>query len=123
MLEEIRSWGAAARMAFPAAVSAAKLFVNFVRKQVLRRFPFQVGSLRSGAGVELFKECWLLDSAPHFAGSPASGAAGLELLSLADDGLGEACGSPETCAGSKGVPHGMEMIYGSLAREETVNIV
>lgn len=35
-------------MAFPAVGSAAKLFVNFVRKHVLKRFPFQVGSLKSG---------------------------------------------------------------------------
>lgn len=47
MLREIRSGRVAAGTPFPAVGSAAKLFVNFARKHVLRRFPFQVGRLRS----------------------------------------------------------------------------
>lgn len=41
-----------ARTALPAVGSAAKLFVNFVRKHVLKRFPFQVGSIQTSGELE-----------------------------------------------------------------------
>lgn len=42
----------AACTAFPAVGSEAKLFVNFVRKHVLRRFPFQAGSVKKSGEPE-----------------------------------------------------------------------
>lgn len=107
--------------------------MNFVRKHVLKRFPFQVGRLKKSEELEskLFKERLSLDPILHLVRSPTSGASDLESLLLADNGLylwyprgGWRRVAPRIPSMvSKAVIHGQETIYGSLVREQFMSII